>query len=146
MLYFCCSYGQRCLMVLLGSGISSSSEVTALSAPLTFIFTFHIFSLSSFSPWCSFSFSCYFLMLLSLGIAASITAVFFWSFSFTMSGWLAVISLLFLDLELLQDICSFILHHSWRCCSALPWDPQPILNSYLVDLDLNRVSSISVTR
>ena len=73
--FWCCSWSH-----------SSSLGVTAPSAPITtettLTFTFHVLSSSSFSPWyfSSFSYS-FFLMLLSLGTAMSITTASLFSLS-----------------------------------------------------------------
>ncbi len=77
------------------SSHSPSLGVTALRALITtgttVAFTPHIFFSSSCSPWYFSSFLCsFFLMLLSLGIATSITTAFFRCLSTTtMSSWLA---------------------------------------------------------
>ncbi len=78
---------------------SPSLWLTASSAPVTtgttVASTPHIFSSSCFSPWHFLSFSCsFFVMLLLLGIAPSITSAFFCCLLInTMSGWLAITSL-----------------------------------------------------
>ena len=59
----------------------SRPQVPPISTGTTAALTFHIFSTSFFSSW---YFSSFFLMLLSLGIATSIPAAFFFHLSITM--------------------------------------------------------------
>ena len=97
---------------------SSSLGVTAPSAPITtgttLAFSFHVFSSSSLSPWyySSLLYS-YFLMLLSLGFAMSITTAYFFCLSVTiMSN--TYISIYFLNTQRTTSACLKVAV-SWLC-------------------------------